>query len=89
MVQMVKGDDWLSVTDAAQDNAQMEKGDQWITLSVEDNGKGFDAEKLKYSAGAGWSNIKSRVEYLNEKLDLRSQEGTGTSVNIEIKLLQA
>ena len=71
--------------EATQVMVQLVKGEGWITLSVEDNGKGFDVNNLKESTGSGWSNIKSRVGYLNGNLDLRSEKGTGTSVNIEIK----
>jgi len=70
---------------ATQVMVQLVKGDNWITLSVEDNGKGFDVDDLKSSGGSGWSNIKSRVDYLNGNIDLKSQKGTGTSVSIEIK----
>lgn len=73
---------------ASQVMVQLVKGDDWITLSVEDNGKGFDVTGLKQSTGCGWSNIKSRVDYLNGNIDLKSQAGTGTSVNIEIKITQ-
>jgi len=73
-------------SNATQVMVQLVKGDDWITLSVEDNGKGFNTDDLKDSQGAGWSNIKSRVEYLKGNIDLKSQEGTGTSVNIEVKI---
>ena len=76
----------LKHSGATQVMVQMVKGEGWITLSVEDNGKGFDVNELKNSTGSGWSNIKSRVDYLNGNIDLKSQEGTGTSVNIEIKI---
>jgi two-component system NarL family sensor kinase len=71
---------------ATQVMVQLVKGDGWITLSVEDNGKGFDVDELKNSTGSGWGNIKSRVDYLAGEIDLKSQKGTGTSVNIEIKI---
>ncbi|HVU55718.1 MAG TPA: tetratricopeptide repeat protein [Puia sp.] len=64
---------------------QLVKGEGWMTLGVEDNGKGFNVDSLKNSAGAGWGNIGSRVNYLNGKMDVRSSPGAGTSVNIEIK----
>jgi signal transduction histidine kinase len=32
----------------------------------------------------GWSNIQNRVEFLKGKLDVRSEDGKGTSVHIEI-----
>lgn len=72
-------------SNAAQVMVQLVKGEDWITLSVEDNGAGFDINKLKQSTGSGWGNIKSRVDYLKGDIDLKSQAGTGTSVNIEIK----
>lgn len=73
-------------SNATQVMVQLVKGDDWITLSVEDNGKGFDVDELKNSTGSGWGNIKSRVDYLGGGIDLKSQKGTGTSVNIEIKI---
>jgi two-component system, NarL family, sensor kinase len=75
--------------EASQVMVQMVKGDDWITLSVEDNGKGFDVDDLKNATGAGWSNINSRLDYLKGNIDLKSQKGTGTSINIEIKIPKA
>ncbi len=54
-----------------------------LNLTVEDDGKGFDAEQLKNAPGVGWLNIQSRVNYLNGSLDLRTAPGQGTSVSIE------
>ena len=71
---------------ATQVMVQLVKGEDWVTISVEDNGKGFDVDYLYTSRGAGWGNIKSRVAYLNGNIDLKSQSGTGTSVNIEVKV---
>jgi len=79
----------LKHAEASQIMVQLVKGDDWITLSVEDNGKGFDVNKLKTAAGAGWSNISSRLDYLKGKIDLKSQQDMGTSVNIEIKIPEA
>jgi two-component system, NarL family, sensor kinase len=57
-----------------------------LTVTVEDNGKGFDTNDLATSKGAGWANIKSRVDYLKGKVDLDSEAGKGTSVNIELNV---
>jgi len=78
----------LKHSTATQVMVQLVKGDGWITLGVEDNGKGFDVNELKQATGCGWSNITSRVDYLNGNIDIKSQYGTGTSVNIEIKIPQ-
>ncbi|MBX3253599.1 MAG: hypothetical protein KF862_05610 [Chitinophagaceae bacterium] len=55
-----------------------------LTITVEDNGKGFDTALLKQPGGMGWSNIQNRVDFLKGKLDVRSAPGEGTSVLIEI-----
>jgi signal transduction histidine kinase len=57
-----------------------------VNLTVEDNGKGFDVLQLAATEGAGWKNIKSRVDYLKGIIDVKSEPGKGTSVNIEINI---
>jgi len=57
-----------------------------LNIVVEDNGKGFDTASLENSKGAGWVNIRSRVEYLKGQLDIHSDPGKGTLVNIECLL---
>jgi signal transduction histidine kinase len=55
-----------------------------LNITVEDNGKGFDISDLEKNKGAGWANIRSRVDYLKGKVDLHSDTAKGTSVNIEL-----
>jgi len=57
-----------------------------LNIVVEDNGKGFDTALLENSKGAGWINIRSRVEYLKGQLDIHSESGKGTLINIECPL---
>ncbi|MDX1941703.1 MAG: sensor histidine kinase [Saprospiraceae bacterium] len=52
-------------------------------ITVEDDGKGFDLQKLEEAPGIGWMNIRSRVNYLGGTLDVRSAPGQGTTVEIE------
>lgn len=56
-----------------------------LNITVEDNGKGFNPKQIKQNA-AGLRSVKSRVEYLNGKMDLQSEQGKGTSVYIECDL---
>ena len=56
-----------------------------MNLTVEDNGKGFDANQ-EYVNSAGLRNIVSRVKYLNGKIDIQSESGKGTSVYIECEI---
>ena len=63
---------------------QVSKTNGAISITVEDDGKGFNPVILQDSKGIGWSNIQSRVEYLKGKLDVQSEPGKGTSVHIEL-----
>jgi two-component system NarL family sensor kinase len=59
-----------------------ESGDR-IFMTVEDDGKGFDAESIQHTKGSGLANIKARVAFLQGKMDIDSQPGTGTTILIE------
>lgn len=63
---------------------QVTKTNDIISITVEDDGKGFNPAILQPSMGMGWSNIQSRVQYLKGKLDVQSGQGKGTSVHIEL-----
>jgi len=65
---------------------QLIRDNDRLNIVVEDNGRGFDTSQLEKSSGAGWTNIRSRVEYLKGQLDLHSEPGKGTLVNIEFKV---
>ena len=65
---------------------QLVRDEDRLHLTVEDNGRGFDTTQGPASQGIGWLNIRSRVDYLNGNLEVRSAPGQGTGVNIEIKL---
>ena len=43
---------------------QLIKEENRLNIVVEDNGKGFDTALLENNKGAGWTNIRSRVDYL-------------------------
>jgi len=63
---------------------QLSKNEHQLTLTVEDDGKGFDVKNINTVKGFGLTNIQSRVNYLKGKLDIDSSEGKGTSIFIEI-----
>ena len=54
-----------------------------LSVTVEDDGKGFDTAKAE---GMGYRNIRSRVEFLKGTLDVQSDTDKGTSVHIQIEL---
>ncbi len=55
-----------------------------LSLTIEDNGIGFDTTYQTHQKGAGMRNITNRVAYLNGKIDIQSKPNEGTSVFIEI-----
>jgi two-component system, NarL family, sensor kinase len=57
-----------------------------LSLTVEDNGRGFDTRLLHDSKGLGWVNIGHRVEYLSGRCDVTSRPGEGTSVHLELEV---
>lgn len=60
---------------------QISHHEQGITLTVEDDGNGFDTTKAN---GAGLSNVKSRVDYLKGTLHIDTRPQSGTSITVEI-----
>jgi PAS domain S-box-containing protein len=65
-------------------NIYVTRGSDDILFIVEDDGKGFDPEKL--TIGLGISNLKSRVELLKGQVSIDSNTKGGTSISINIPL---
>ncbi|HRE52864.1 MAG TPA: histidine kinase [Flavitalea sp.] len=63
----------------------MRHDEERLNITVEDNGKGFDPKDAGYHS-AGLRNIRSRVKYLNGKMDIQSEPGSGASVYIECEI---
>jgi two-component system NarL family sensor kinase len=56
-----------------------------ITLTIEDNGNGFDRSRLEYSVGNGWKNINSRLHVMKGTVDVDTQSGRkGTTLVISV-----
>ena len=69
---------------ATQAIVQVSKCNETLSITVEDDGKGFDTAILQGTSGIGWSNIKSRIDFMKGKLDVQAGAGKGTSVLIEL-----
>ena len=64
---------------------QLIKYPTYINLVIEDNGVGFNFEKIiEEKKGIGMGNIFSRVDYLKGTVEIDSLPGKGTTVIIEI-----
>ena len=64
--------------------AQCLQNEHHLSITVEDDGIGFDPQRDGGYEGMGLSNVKNRVAYLGGKLDIHSEEGVGTTVNVEL-----
>lgn len=69
--------------DATTINIQLMIDNGVVSLTVQDNGVGFDPETV--SSGAGLENIRTRVSAYNGKMNVYSSPGKGTEVSIEIE----
>lgn len=57
-----------------------------LNLIIEDNGKGFDVQKIKLNKGVGLSSIKARIKHLNGTFKIDSTPNHGTSIIMDIPL---
>jgi signal transduction histidine kinase len=73
---------------ASQVRMRLEFGEKYFTLTVADDGRGFDpASPPPSEGGFGLVGIKERAQALNGKLTIRSAAHQGTEINVRIPLL--
>jgi signal transduction histidine kinase len=63
---------------------QLIRKNDTLSITVEDDGRGFEKELLPTSDGIGLRNLQNRVAYLKGTIDINTAAGKGVSVNIEI-----
>jgi len=59
-------------------------GDGAISLSIADNGSGFDTSSISRSTGIGWKSIFSRVEMINGQIEVQSKPSSGTEIQLRL-----
>lgn len=72
--------------DASQVIVQFNRHAEKLSVTVEDNGRGFNATQQTERSTAGIETIKSRVNYLNGFINIDSKTGVGTTVIMEFLL---
>ncbi len=60
---------------------KLESQSAGLTLSVRDNGKGFDTQKVQKKSSFGLNNIKQRAKLLNGKIRIKSNKD-GTKIDL-------
>lgn len=63
---------------------QLSKNENLLSITIEDDGRGFDTSIIKNKDGIGLHSMQKRLELLGGKMDADSAIGKGTSVNIEL-----
>ncbi|MEQ9424135.1 MAG: tetratricopeptide repeat protein [Cyclobacteriaceae bacterium] len=77
----------LKYGQASQITLQLLKDETEISLTIEDDGPGFEPQVLEQGKGNGWKNIQSRANLINAELELDTRVGVRGStlmVNAEI-----
>lgn len=72
---------------ANQLDIQINIDEKEITVTIEDNGKGFDVRNKDNFEGIGLKNIITRVEFLKGTVEWDSTPGNGTLVAIHIPMI--
>ena len=57
-----------------------------INLSITDNGRGFELEKVKFKKGVGLSNIESRAHLFNGEVIITTAPGRGCKLFIQVPI---
>ena len=73
--------------DATNAEVVITEQDAWVTITVRDNGKGFDTSQK--SNGFGVLGMRERAELLGGKVEITSAPGAGTEVRAEIPVSRA
>jgi len=59
-----------------------------VWLSVQDDGRGFDTHKIPGQDRRGLAMMEHRIDNLNGRLDISSQPGNGTVIQVEIPIIE-
>lgn len=65
---------------------QITYSEDWLNLTVEDDGKGFEVDKIPADEGMGLKSIAFRTEYIGGEYEIESRLGGGTLVSINVPL---
>lgn len=78
----------IKYADADNITLQFTRDSQELTMTIEDNGRGFDAASFYEGKGNGWRNISSRINLINAQFDLdthMNSPGSMVTINVPIE----
>jgi len=68
---------------------QLIKSEKYLTLSIEDNGKGFDLNSIDPNKSIGLKNIENRVLYSNGKMEIETKPEKGTLIMVDFPIIKS
>ncbi len=74
----------LKYAEAKNINVQIVQQPDRVSLTVQDDGKGFDP--AIHAKGTGLNNIRTRAESVGGNMNIFSEPGKGTEINVEFKM---
>lgn len=75
----------LKYANASHITIQLTSDEVEVTLTIEDNGNGFDPDAFYQGKGNGWKNIQTRLNQINGEFELDSQPGRkGTTAIVNL-----
>lgn len=78
----------LKHSEASEVKLQLTEKETNLNISVNDNGKGFDASKSRSMEGFGLTQIRARIANMDGKFIVDSKPGQGTRISINIPIPQ-
>ncbi|MDY0199051.1 MAG: sensor histidine kinase, partial [Tenuifilaceae bacterium] len=73
----------LKHANASKINVQLVQEQDRISITVYDDGRGFDAKSIDMSRAGGLNNVQSRVISFNGRIDILSSPEKGTEISVE------
>lgn len=71
---------------ACQVNIMIKYMSRSVELTIADNGKGFDPDKVKKTSGIGLQNMFNRIKSFTSNYEFKAKEGKGVSLYINIPI---
>jgi len=76
----------LKYAKATEINVQLVQDPNRVSLTVQDNGIGFNVEQVDENKSSGLRNIRSRIDSLQGQFSINSEPNQGTEVTIEFNI---
>ena len=75
-------------SEASAIKVQLDMGESLIKVVVEDDGRGFEAEKIDSGDGMGLKVIQDRVRMMGGSIEITSKPGSGARVKFELPVIE-